>query len=422
MKEKLHAHPLPVIFFTLFLNALGFGILIPVIPLLLADPRSSFFLSPSGWSLNQGFILLGFLTGIFPLMQFLATPILGQLSDRYGRKPLLLISLAGTSISYIIFEIGILSANLPLLFFSRALDGITGGNISVAQAAIADITDPEHRVKNFGLIGAGFGLGFILGPYLGGKLSDPAILPWFNAATPFLFAAILAFANVLSVLFFLNETNLHQRQNLSIRWNKSLLNIWQAYLMKKLRVLFLTNFLFISGFTFFTTFFSVFLIKRLGYSQGNIGDFFSYIGLWQVFTQAVITRNLAKYLKENQVLNVTFIGTGLALLLFMVVTHTWQLLLISPFFALFLGLSMANSTALISKSVTKEIQGEILGIAASVQALAQSIPAILTGFIAAAIATEAPILVSALLALIAGVVFWIWYQPRFNQSQESPKL
>src|SRR6185369_2029743 len=113
------------------------------------------------------------------------------------RRKLLAISILGTSASYVVFALGIVTKNLPLLFISRAFDGITGGNIAVAQAAVADITKPEHRAKNFGLIGAAFGLGFIIGPYIGGKLSDPSVVSWFSASTPFWFAAALSFFNFI---------------------------------------------------------------------------------------------------------------------------------------------------------------------------------------------------------------------------------
>ena len=153
------ARTLPVVFAIILVDMLGVGILIPVIPLLLTDPAYPYHL---GLSMRSGLITLGLLMATFPLLQFFATPILGQLSDRVGRKPVLIISIIGTSLSYVVFAIGIITKNVPLLFASRALDGITGGNIAVAQAAIADSTTPENRAKSFGIIGAAFGIGFIV--------------------------------------------------------------------------------------------------------------------------------------------------------------------------------------------------------------------------------------------------------------------
>jgi MFS transporter, DHA1 family, tetracycline resistance protein len=391
MRQKLVNNPLPVIFFTLFLNSLGFGILIPIIPLLLANPHSEFFLLPSGYSLQQGYILLGFLTAIFPIMQFFATPILGQLSDKYGRKPILLFSLFGTFISYLLFSLGIIMRNLPLLFFSRAFDGITGGN---------------------GLIGAAFGLGFILGPYLGGKLSDPAVVSWFNPATPFWFASILALVNVFFVQFIFNETHKHQSADLVINWSRSLLNVVHAYAMKNLRPLFITYFLFVSGFTFFNTFFSVFLINKFHFTQGNIGDFFSFIGFWSVFAQAVVVRRLSQKFSEIQILKVSLFGMGILVALFFLPTVWWQLLFIVPFFAICIGLSLANIPSLVSRSASPQIQGEILGINASIMALGQSLPPILSGYIAASLTPETPIIVASLTVLLSGLVFVLFYRPK----------
>lgn len=403
-------NPIPAIFFTVFVDLLGFGILIPIVPQLLANPHSNFYILPSGWSVQQGYILLGFLITAYPFAQFISAPILGQLSDKYGRKPVLAISLLGTCLSYVLFAIGILTRNIPLLFFSRLFDGVTGGNISVAQAAIADVSTPQNRAKNFGLIGAAFGLGFILGPYVGGKISDPRVLPWFHAATPFWFAAIISLLNVLSVLFLFPETHKKADRLLRITWSKAIHNIIHAYTHKKLRILFMTVFLFNAGFTFFTTFFSVFLINRFSFSQGDIGDFFSYIGLWIVFTQAYLTRKVSGKFQEIDVVRLTLLGTGLCILLFFIPHRWWGLLLIAPIFAIANGLSQANVMGLVSKSTDAKHQGEILGVNASVMAFAQAIPPILSGYIAAWLTPEMPIVVASALITFSGFIFFLFYK------------
>ncbi len=396
--------PLALIFFTIFLDLLGVGILIPVIPQLLANPNSPHYLLPVGMSLGQGYVMLGLLTASYPLAQFFAAPILGQLSDRYGRRPVLALSVAGTSLSYLLFAFAILTRNIPLLFVSRTLDGITGGNLSVAQAAIADVTTPENRSKNFGLVGAAFGLGFIAGPYIGGKLADPTVLPWFNAAVPFWFAAILAAVNVTIILLWFQETNLH-RSHARLTWNKSVKDIVRAVRLKKLRTLFLTGFLYQAGFSFFTAFFGVYLIQRFSFTEGNIGDFFAYVGIWIVVTQALITRQVAKKFSERAVLNLTLTGTGLAILLFLLPRQWWWMLFIVPVFSVLNGLSQANYMGLLSRSASRETQGEVLGINASLAALAQSIPPILSGFAAASLEPSAPVLISAVVIGVGGVLF-----------------
>lgn len=411
MNDRTARSPLAIVFLIVFLDLLGIGILIPIVPQLLANPQSAFYLLPAGWSVERGYLLLGLLVTMFPLMQFAATPILGELSDRFGRKPVLLFSLAGTCVSYVLFALGVILHNLPLLFVARALDGFTGGNIAVAQAAISDTTPPEHRAKSFGLIGAAFGLGFIMGPYLGGKLSDPEVSRWFDAATPFWFAALLSLANILFVALRFSETHANPQRERRINWRKAAHNINHAWALAALRPLYITNFLLVSGFTFFTTFFGVFLIDRFGFTQGDIGDFFAYMGLWIVFTQAVIVRRVAKKFSEPSVLRVSLIGSGVCLLLYHVPTVSWGLLFIAPFFAMFNGLTQANLIGLLSRSASPRIQGEILGINASVQALAQVAPPLLAGFVASAINPEAPLYVSSALIVIAGLFFIVYFEP-----------
>lgn len=383
---------------------LGYGILIPVMPLLFTDPTNQFYLLKEGS--RQGFLLLGLLIAVYPIGQFFATPILGQLSDRYGRKPILMISIFGTSLSYILFAIGIITKNIPLLFISRFFDGITGGNISVAQATIADITVPENRAKNFGMIGAAFGLGFIFGPFLGGKLSSNSVVSWFTPATPFYFAAFLALINVISIWKLLPETNKHIQKKI-ITFGKSISNIRKAFQFPGLQNLFTVNFLFSAGFAFFTTFFSVFLITRFGFNENRIGNFFAYVGLWSVFTQAVVTRYAAKKFTQVGILKITLLGCSVFLLAYFLPNKSWELFLIPPFFSLMTGLTIANISALISSKVDAKVQGEVLGISTSVVALAQSIPPVIAGFSAVLFSPLTPIYIASLFVFVGWLLFFM---------------
>jgi DHA1 family tetracycline resistance protein-like MFS transporter len=412
LSDRLEKKALPIVISTLFLDVLGVGILFPVLPQLIFR-----IFEPAGYSYHSSLIMLGWLTAIYPLMQFIATPILGQLSDRYGRKPILAISLFGTAAGYILFAIAILTKNIPLLFFARGFDGITGGNLSVARAVIADVSAPEHRTKNFAKIGAAFGIGFVAGPYLGARLATPSVSffglfntpHWFSAATPFWFTAALSFVNALLVLFILPETHKHINNKLKVAWTKSLANIRKAATSPSLRIVFASEFLFWGGFTFFTTFFQILLIQKLGFKISNIGDYYAYIGICIAVTQIVITPYLAKRFKNHQILRFSLIGNGVSLFLLLLPHNTTQLLLVTPLFAIFNGITIANASALVSLSADRKIQGEVLGIEASVQAMAQSIPAITAGYIAT-LGVNLPVIVGGFTVMTGGLLFNLFYR------------
>lgn len=412
VKAKLEGRALPIVLLTIFVDVLGVGILMPVMPQLIY----SIFM-PAGYSFDTSLIILGWITAIYPLMMFFATPILGQLSDRFGRKPVLAFSLFGTSLGYIIFAIGILTKNIPLLFLGRAIDGITGGNISVARAVIADSSAPEHRARNFGMIGAAFGMGFVLGPYIGARLASPNTSffglfntpGWFDSATPFWFAAILAAINVTFVLLVLPETHQHINKLLRVTWTKSIQNIRKAATRPGLRVVFGAEFFLWFGFTFFTTFFQILLIQKLHFTTANVGDFFAYIGICIALSQVILLPIVIKRWKSHQVLRVSLLGNGIALFLQLLPTNGGQLLLVAPLIAIFNGLTMANASALVSLSAGKSEQGEALGIEASVQALAQAVPAAISGYIAT-MGVNMPVLVGGAVIIVGGVLYNVFYR------------
>jgi len=413
--ERLRARPLPVILFTVFVDLIGYGIVLPIEPLLLADPSSKYYLIPQGLTVSDGYIILGLLIGTYSIAQFLATPIIGQASDQRGRKGLLLFSLAGIGFSYLMFVAGISLRSIPLLFVARIIMGVTGGDVAIVQAATADISKPEDRVKNFALVGAAFGLGFVIGPVLGGILSDSTLIGWFDATTPFWFAAGLSTANIVSVYILFPETLKTLKGGARIVLRRALLDIIHAFSIGELKILYASVLLFYAGFAFFATFASVFLINKFGFTQTGIGVFFALVGAWITISQVFVTGRLSRRLTEYQVLKFSLLSMGVLLLLFNIPTQGWELYVLVPFFSTLIGLAFANSVSIVSRSVGPDIQGEVLGINASVRSLGMGIPPLLSGFIAAGLTPETPIVVSGAVTLLAGIVFVVFYKPTPDQ-------
>ncbi len=370
--------PLFTIFSTVFIDMLGVGIVIPVIAALLLDPSHN--LLPVATTMHTRTILLGFLIASYPLAQFFGAPMLGALSDRYGRRKLLSLSLFGTLIGYILFATAILEQNIYMLFASRILDGFTGGNISIALSAISDFSDEKSKSKNFGMIGAAFGLGFILGPYIGGKLADPNVLSWFNAATPFWFAAILTMVNLFLVLVRFPET-LIIRRNTPVSAFTGIQNIGKAFKLTHLRTIFFVVFLLTLGFNFFTQFFQVFLINKFHFTISNIADIFAYIGIWIVIAQGGLQRPLSKKFSPLSILQISGILLGITLPMLLLPSESKYIFFVLPFIAIFQGLTQPNMTSLVSSQAGKDEQGQILGINQSIQSLGMAIPPIIASYI-----------------------------------------
>lgn len=396
---------LATVFFTIFLDMIGFGILIPIMPFLFTDPASPHYILGTDISIRTGYVLMGIILSLFSMGMFAASPIMGEFSDKYGRKKLLLLSISGNAIGYVFFAFGILARSVPLIMFARTINGIMSGSIVVAQAAIADSTKPEDRAKNFGLIGAAFGLGMILGPFIGGRLTDQSVVSWFSTTTPFFFAAFLAIFNILFIIFFFRETNRHIDTTRRLTLLRAIRNIEKAISLKTIRPLFITNFLFQGGFTFYITCSGVFFLSRFGFNEANIGNYFAFVGLWIVFTQMIVTRIAAQYFKEKQILRNTILIVACAIFMITTLHDSRFLYLVAPFMAMAMGLSQANMMSLISRSADANVQGEILGINGSVVALANTLPPLLSGIVAASLSPDAPLVISAFTIALSGLYF-----------------
>ncbi|MEL6863311.1 MAG: MFS transporter [Bacteroidota bacterium] len=400
-KPSTNTAILLTIFVTVFIDMLGISIVIPVIPTLFFEADSQFF--DLSVSMERRSILYGVLVACFPLMQFFGAPILGALSDRYGRKPVLTVALIGTFLGYILFAYAILSHQLWLLFFSRMLPGFTGGNVAIVLSAIADISEAKDKARNFGLVGAAFGIGFILGPTIGGLLADDSILPWFNHATPFWFTAALTLFNVGLVHWRFPET-LQNKRIIPLSLMTGLKNVATSFRIPELRVIFSVVLLLSLGFTFFTQFFSVKLIQEFDYREKDIGFLFGWIGIWLVFTQGYVVRQLSGRIKAEKVLlySIPLLTFGLTLIL--VPEQSFWFFVITPLVALGQGVTSPHLTTVVSERAGTERQGEILGISQSMQSLGATLPPILAGYLNT-LDGDYPIMASALLTFIACVVY-----------------
>ena len=391
---------LGAIFLTVFIDLIGIGMAIPVItPLLITSP--DIFSAQTAYSTKT--LVLGLLLASYPFFQFFGAPLLGALSDRYGRKKILILSLAGTALGYILFAIGIMTNQLWLLFVSRSLDGFTGGNIATAMSVISDVSDGTNKTKNFGMVGMAVGLGFILGPFIGGVLSNPEILSWFNNATPFWAAAALCVFNILLLVFRFKET-LHTTIHTKITALTGFVNVVRAWKMINVRRVFLTIFLLTFGFTFFTQFFQVFLIERFNYSNAQIGNLFAYVGLWMAFTQGVITRPIVARFAPDKIMSWAILGMMITFPLLLLPHTTAFLFTLIPLIAIFQGHIQPTSTTIISNLAGPEAQGEVMGINQSVISLAMIIPPIISGWLAS-FSSSLPLIFASLVTGLAWLVF-----------------
>ena len=362
----MNRSPLVVIFTTVFIDLVGFGIVIPVLPFYAEGTR--FNATPR---------TVGLIIASYSVMQLIFSPILGRLSDKYGRRPVLLFSIIGTGIGFLILGF---AKTLWMLFVGRILDGITGGNISTAQAYIADITTKEDRAKGMGLIGAAFGLGFVFGPAIGGILSRWGI------EVPFLFAAGLCFANALLLYFTLPETVTPDHPaRVSAARGRGLSQLLQSLKDPRLGFVLIIYFFFIVSFSIMTTAFSLYTMFRFGYDAQHTGYLFAYVGILAVIVQGGLIGRLVKHFGELPLVVVgAFLFAGSLFAIPFVGPQSGGLLALligGGLFSIGNSLSAPSLTSLASKSVGPAEQGGVLGVTQSVASLARAVGPVLAALL-----------------------------------------
>jgi MFS transporter, DHA1 family, tetracycline resistance protein len=374
--------PVVLIFVTIFLDLLGVGLLLPVLPYIVSK-------------FQNDALTLGLVTLSYSAAQFLMTPVLGALSDRYGRRPVLLVSLFGTAVGYFLFG---WAETLAVIVFSRLLDGVTGGNISTAQAYLADITPPQDRAKSFGLIGAAFGLGFLLGPALGGQIAKLGLhAPAFAAGSLALVTMVLAY-------FFLPESlPPEKRRRTGIEYNP-FRQIVSALSRANVRMLLIVTFLFSLAYSQLQSHFAFYTMARWQLTEQDNSWYLTYLGFMAVVMQGFLIRRLMPIFGERKL---SLFGLGLGIGGFLVTALApgplW-LYLAMTFLAGGSGLVVPSLNALISQRAAPEEQGWLMGVSQSMAAFSRVVGPLMAGVVFDWIAAPAPFWIGAAVVALALVM------------------
>jgi DHA1 family tetracycline resistance protein-like MFS transporter len=339
--------PLVVIFLTIFVNLVGFGIIIPLLPFY----AETFGASP---------LVVGLLFAVFSLCQLVAAPILGDLSDRYGRRPILIVSLIGTVISFVMLA---LAQSITMLFVARIVDGLSGGNIATARAYVADVTEPKDRARAYGLIGAAFGLGFILGPAIS------AVLAPVSYTAPIWAAAAITLVATAMAWFWLPETvhRAHAGTGMPFR------NIAAMMGRPALRRVLLMDFAYWFAFAMFQTTFALFVAARFGFDAPRTALYFAAFAMLGAFVQGVMIRSIVQRLgdKGTFMLGLVCAASGLVAA---TLTHSVGLFAVSLVpLALGIGFGHPTISSLISRAGRADEQGRVQGAASAVESLGRTI-------------------------------------------------
>jgi len=396
------------VFLVVFVDLLGFGLILPLLPYYADEYGATPF-------------IVGLLTASNAAAQLIGAPLLGRLSDRFGRRPILLVSIFGTLIGFIVLGVaeplgeslaGLFGLTatvntfiISLLFSSRLIDGLTGANISVAQAYITDVTTEENRAQGLGIIGAAFGLGFIFGPALGGVLST------YGYAVPAFAAAGLALLNILAVYFYLPESLTPEMRAEMVARNTekpamSLQALWTTLNRPRVGPLLHIRFFFGLAFSTFQTIFALYAQYRLDLDARATGFILTYVGVLSVIVQGFAVGWLSKRFSEKNLILVSTITMAISLLAWAFTPNVITLLIIMAPLAFAGGTLGTIINSALTKSVYPEEVGGTLGLAASLESGTRVIAPSIGGLLLGQVGTWAPGVVSAIIMVWVSSFVW----------------
>jgi multidrug resistance protein len=352
----LNLPPLIIVFVTVFIDLLGFGIIIPLLPFYAETFGATAF-------------TVGLLATSFSLMQFIFAPIWGRLSDRVGRRPIILLGLLGSCLSYFAFG---MASTLTSLFAARIFAGIAGANIPTAQAVVADLTTPENRAKGMGMVGAAFGLGFIFGPAIGGFLSR------YGYSVPAFFASGLSLVNFIAAWFLLPETL--KPEHRAIERVGRLDALRSALARPHLPLLLVIGFLVVAAFSAFESTFALFAERSYGFGASSIGYVFAFVGIVLVIVQGFLVGKVVKRIGEHHIVPASLAIVAIGLLMIPATQSVAALLVANGVMAVGMGFNNPSLMSLVSRYSAAEDQGGVMGLTQSLNSLARIVGPLWGGF------------------------------------------
>ena len=373
-----------ILFVTVFIDLLGFGIVIPLLPMFASRLGISFF-------------GIGAIMAVYSLAQFIFAPILGRISDRIGRRPVIMLGLLGSSVGYLIYGF---AGSFLGLFISRAVHGACAATISTAQAYIADTTDESSRARGMGMIGAAFGLGFVIGPAIGGLLGS------YGLRIPGFFAAALTFANLLFAAFKLPESHQPQpgaRIDIAVvlaPMRDLPMQLFGHHLSRLFSVAFLTTF----ALAAFETTFALMIPRVYGYGAAGIGGLLAFAGLMQALAQGYLLGKIVKKIGELRLLSAGIIIFAIGLAPMANLPTPSTLLLALAMLSIGYGFASPTIASLISKLTQSDLQGEALGINQSASSMARIFGPLAGGLAYGKLGASAPYVGGAIVALMAFIL------------------
>jgi len=395
----IHAAPLLLV---IFIDSIGLGLIIPVLSGLIFNPSSTFL---SG-NLNTPFmqnLIYGAVLGVFMLCWFFGAVVLGDLSDKIGRKKSLLICLFGAFLSYIFSAISVSMHSISLLLLGRIISGLTSGSQPIAQAAVIDMSHPEQKTRNMSYMYLSLSLGFIMGPLLGGILADNRIVSWFNFATPFYFAALLSLANMLLLYGLFKESFVAKKQKIRIQFFSAVKLFISAFKPGKLKNMSILYIIFIFGWASFFSFCSAFLIKSYEFSPTQVSIYMSLMGVGFCIGNAFLVELTSRWWSNRQIFAYASLGCAVIAFLTIAIHHPF----VNWFLVIGIGAFVASSgptvMSLFSDTVDKDSQGWVMGVMGSIMALVWGINGVVVGALSSW-GAALPIYVAALFLLLSALL------------------